>query len=262
MSTAPAAVPELCVPADLTDYDSWVLWRYELRGGKKAKVPYNIAGRRASTTNPQDWASFEVALSTWRKYPKGYAGLGFVFSKADPFAGIDLDDVLDSEGQVKPWARRVIERFSDTYMEISPSGTGIKIWARGSLPENVPGVPLGDGSIEVYDRGRYFTVTGQTFRGATLQIEDHANDLQLLYENLRASPRKTWPVQPLTDGRIPYGRQHNTLVSIAGTLRARRVCDAAIEACLLKIVELQCERPMEPAHIFRIVKSSRGWSTR
>jgi len=34
---------------------------------------------------------------------------------------------------------------------------------------------------------------------------------------------------------IPHGRQHYTLVSIAGTLARRGVCPEAIEACLLVV---------------------------
>jgi hypothetical protein len=169
-----------------------------------------------------------------------------------------LDDCLNSEGDLKAWARGVVERFSDTYTEISPSGLGLKIWARGELPANVAGVQFGDGQIEIYDHARYFTVTGRAFRGAPLQVEDHSSDLQLLYERL-AGGRKTWPLQPLQGGRIPHGQQHSTLVSIAGTLRARRVCDEAIEACLQAINQFQCERPGPRENISRIVRGTRKW---
>ncbi len=251
----------LTVPDDLVELDSWVLWRYEVRGGKKTKVPYAVTGRKASSINPQDWSAFETVMNVWSRYPNGYSGIGFVFSKSDPFAGIDLDDAIQEAGELKQWAAGIVERFADTYMEISPSGRGLKIWIRGSLPDNVPGakVAQADGGIEIYDRGRYFTVTGRVFRGAPLQIEDHSKDLLALYGHMTADRKHAWPVQPQTDGRIPYGQQHNTLVSIAGTLRRRRVCDAAIEACLLAIAKHQCERPMEPDHISRIVRSTRGW---
>jgi len=75
-------------------------------------------------------------------------------------------------------------------------------------------------------------VTGQIFRNAPLEIEDHAADVRALYDYLIESKKRDWKLQPLMGGRIPHGQQHSTLVSIAGTLRRRRICDEAIEACL------------------------------
>jgi hypothetical protein len=192
-------------------------------------------------------------------YPQMYTGVGFVFTAEDPFVGIDLDDALEADGTLKNWAQGLVERFSDTYVEVSPGGQGLKLWAKGRLPANVAGVRVGDGQIEMYDRSRYFTVTGRVFQGAPLEVEDHANDIRLLYDRLVKPKNKAWPLQPLEGGRIPYGQQHNTLVSLAGTLRARRVCDKAIEACLQMVNEHQCERPGPRAHINQIVRSSRKW---
>jgi hypothetical protein len=157
-----------------------------------------------------------------------------------------------------------VERFSDSYMERSPSGAGVKIWLRGELPSNVPGVKVGDGggSIELYAWARYFTVTGDVFRGAPSQVEEHSADLAVLHEHLTARKRKDWPLQPQRSGTIPHGVQHSTLLSICGTLRARRVCDSAILACLLEVNRLQCERPGPPENIARIVQSTKGWENR
>jgi hypothetical protein len=258
--TISAPVHDLRVPDDLTERNQWVLWRYETRNGKSTKVPYQVCGRCADSTNSRTWGPFDEAVSTWCRNRQRYAGIGFVFAKEDPFTGLDLDDALDEQGDLKAWARGIVERFGDTYMEISPSGQGIKIWARGSLPTNLPGVPVGDGAIELYDHARYFAVTGRAFRGAPLEIEDHAPDLLMLYERLTAG-RKGWPLQPLPGGQIPHGRQHNTLVSVCGTLRARGICEEAIEACLQIINAKQCERPGPSEHVSRIVRSSRRWGT-
>jgi hypothetical protein len=152
-----------------------------------------------------------------------------------------------------------VERFSDTYMETSPSGAGLKIWVRGGVPANLAGVSIGDGQIEIYDHARYFAVTGRVFRGAPLEVEDHADDVRALYYHLTRGRVSRWPLPLLRGGRIPYGQQHSTLVSIAGTLRARFVCDEAIEACLQVINTRQCERPGPPENIARIVRSSRRW---
>jgi primase-polymerase (primpol)-like protein len=246
------------VPDDLAELDQWLLWRYEERNNRRTKVPYQANGHRADPTDPSTWTTFDIAHNRWSKAPQHYAGVGFVLSTNDPFSGIDLDDSLDADCKPKPWARGIVGRFSDSYMEVSPSGQGLKIWAKGSLPANLPGVKVGDGQIELYDHARYFAVTGRVFRGAPLQIEDHASDLRVLYHRL-TNNKRSWPLQPLPGGRIPYGQQHSTLVSIAGTLRARRVCDEAIEACLQVINAKQCERPGPVANISQIVRSSRKW---
>jgi hypothetical protein len=253
-----ALIPDLRVPDDLTERDQWVLWRNQMRSGKPTKVPYQLSGKPADSTNPRTWATFEEALNRWRRDRQRYTGLGFVFSKGDPLAGIDLDDSLDDQGDVKEWARGIIERFSDTYIEISPSGRGLKIWARGSLPANLPGICVGDGAVELYDHARYFAVTGRVFRGGPIEIEDHAGDLLMLYERLAAC-RKGRLLQPLPGGQIPYGRQHNTLVSLCGTLRTRGVCEEAIEACLQIVNDRQCEQPGPRENVSRIVQSSRKW---
>ena len=256
MTASPSHFP---VPDDLTELDQWLLWRYEERDGRQTKVPYQVSGRRADTTARRTWTNFEDALTAWRHDPQRYAGVGFVFSTEDRFAGIDLDDALNEQGDLEGWARGIVGRFSDTYMEISPSGRGLKIWARGTLLANLPGAKVGDGQIEMYDRGRYFTVTGRVFRGAPLQVEDHAADLLALYNRLTAE-RKGWPLRPLPGSQIPHGRQHNTLVSICGTLRARGVCEEAIEACLQTVNEKQCEKPGLRGQITEIVRSTREWA--
>lgn len=247
------------IPDDLRECDRFLLWRFEAVDGRQAKVPYSVHGYKASSTRPSDWASYDVAYAIWRRNPNRYMGLGFVFARGDGISGIDLDDCLSDEGEVKPWAQGIIERFGDTYIEISPSDTGVKIWARGCLPANLPGISVGDGSIELYDHARYFTVTGRVFRGAPLQVEDHAGDLLLLYSHL-ARGRSGWPLKPLLGGQIPYGTQHNTLVSLCGIMRARGVCEDAIEACLQIVNEKQCERPGPRENITRIVRSTRHWA--
>jgi primase-polymerase (primpol)-like protein len=244
-------------PDDLVERDQWVVWRYESRnGGPSTKVPYRADGHgKASSTDPVTWTSFEEAHAAYLR--NGFDGVGFVFSESDPFCGLDLDNCLhDTTGDPKPWCRGLLERFSDSYMEFSPSGLGIKIWARGKLPAAID-APVEDGNLEMYDRARYFTVTGQAFRGAPLQIEDHASDV--LYQWRLLTGRGTAHREIPTESKIPYGTQHVTLVSLAGTLRRRKVCDQAIEACLQAVNRHQCERPGPPRNISRIVASSRAW---
>jgi hypothetical protein len=252
-------IPDLHVPDDLVEMDQWVLWR----GERNTKVPYRTDRRLASSTDPATWTSFEDAMAAWNDRPTFYAGVGYAFSDEDPFVGVDLDDSLESDTVPKPWARGIVARFFDTYSEISPSGKGLKLFARGRLPANLGKVLINEnggavGGIEIYSRARFFTVTGRAFNNSPLQIEDHAADVIELYKWARGSSGRKKP-SARGDARIPYGAQHLTLVSICGVLRRRGLCDEAIEACLQAVNSRQCERPGPPENIRRIVKSSRHW---
>jgi len=253
----------ISIPDDLAERDQWVLWRYVGQGVESKKIPFQIDGHAASSTNPRSWSTMEEVTAVLERDPS-YAGLGFVFSPDDPFCGIDLDDCIEADGTLKPWAQGIVERFADSYAEISPSGRGLKVWVRGSVPRGVQGLLADGGRIEVYDRRRYFTFTGDAFRGAPLEVADHAIDVQRLYEHLteRASNKEAWPSRPSDSGHIPRGSRHNTLVSFAGTFRARRICDEAIEAALQIINSQQCEEPLPAEEISRIVRSTRGWNIR
>src|SRR4051794_32368531 len=116
------------IPHELRDLPRWVAWRYERREPKWEKVPIGPTGRRASTTDPATWSTFEAALAAYRE--RRLAGIGFVFAEGDPFTGIDLDACRDSDaGTLVPWADEIV-RDLDSYTEVSPSGTGVKVLIR------------------------------------------------------------------------------------------------------------------------------------
>lgn len=156
----------------------WVCWRYELlANGEKTKVPYDArSGRTASTTNPATWTTFEQAV---QRYEKGdfYNGVGYVFSKDDPYCGIDLDDCRHDDGTLAPWAQEIVDRFP-SYCEISPSETGVKIFLQGHKPDfadcSVKNINPngGAGELEVYDKSRYFCVTGNILPGSATDATD------------------------------------------------------------------------------------------
>jgi putative DNA primase/helicase len=128
----------------------WVMWKAV--GDKPDKVPYSArSGRRASSTKLLTWSTFQEALEA---YENGkYAGLGFVFSSADPYTGIDLDDCVDGDGEIAGWALEIV-RYFDSYTELSATGTGLHVIVRGEIPNRRKG------EVEVYSSKRYFTVTG------------------------------------------------------------------------------------------------------
>ncbi len=156
------------VPEDLEDYPQWVGWEYRRIKAKPGctKVPLRLDGSHtgspASTTDPSTWASYDVA----RPHPR----IGFVFTAKDPFCGMDLDDCLDPETGEITLAARVILRYCATYAEISPSGRGIKLIVRGSIPEGVSRRQNRKLGVEVYESGRFFTLTGRRLSGVPESI--------------------------------------------------------------------------------------------
>ena len=148
------------VPQELKTFPQWVLWKHEKRDGKPTKIPKQLNGHNAQSNNPNTWAVYDNVI----KDKDRFDGIGFVFTENDAYTGIDLDNCL-SDGKVKAWAMPIVEKLKAvSYGEVSPSGNGIKFWARAKLPPNTKHkVYIVDGAdaIEAYDSLRYFTVTGQ-----------------------------------------------------------------------------------------------------
>ncbi len=142
----------------MKDLCQWVCWRAEERNGKLTKVPYSpTTGSRARSDDPATWATLARAREAARE--DAYGGVGFVFADSDPFCGVDLDSCVRPEtGEVEPWAMSMVEKLG-SYTEISPSGTGLHVIVRAELP---PGGNRKD-RVELYDRGRFFTMSGFFF---------------------------------------------------------------------------------------------------
>jgi len=150
------------IPQKLTQLRQWVMWKYIFDGKKWTKVPYQPDGAKASTTDPATWTDYKTVLATRERQvfgSKSFDGIGFVLSADDPFCGVDLDHCL-KDGVLTEWAKRVVAALN-SYTEITPSGEGLRIFVRGKLPG-------GDGrkndKIEIYDRARFLTITGQVFK--------------------------------------------------------------------------------------------------
>jgi putative DNA primase/helicase len=157
---------------NIWDLRQWVCWRSEERDGKRTKIPYSpLTGKRASSTDPETWGGYPEAVKACRE--GGYDGIGFVFTKDDSFCGVDFDRCRDAEtGGIEPWAQEIIQEL-DSYTEISPSGTGVHILLSAVLPEG----RNRKGRIEIYDRGRYFTVSGRHLEGTPRTIEERQERL-------------------------------------------------------------------------------------
>jgi hypothetical protein len=171
------------IPQELRPYKQWVAWKAVPTGnGKVTKVPINPnTGGNAATNNPASWGSFQDAVSYYEQHKgDGIAGIGFVFTEVDRFCGIDLDNCINPETlEMRDWASVILGEVN-SYSEISPSGTGVKVFCKGSLP----GHGRNFGQIEIYDTGRYFTLTGEIFGECPKSIEDRSAEVTKLYNDL------------------------------------------------------------------------------
>lgn len=164
-----------CIPNDLRVLPQWVTWRFEVRNGKRTKVPHSTNGTRASVTDSSTWTTFEAAIQAYRN--EGFDGVGFTFTTGAGIVGIDLDKCRDPEtGVIAPWATAIVERFQ-SYAEISPSGTGVHVLIRGQLI----GKRRRKGPIEMYADARFFCVTGEHVTGTPPTIEERQAALDALY---------------------------------------------------------------------------------
>jgi hypothetical protein len=188
---APAGVQTENIPEELKLLDRWTCWQARPDPAhpdrKPSKPPINanvdFAGQHvlASPTDPMTWCSFERAVFYWRNFLRREGALcGLTFAlNGDGIVGIDLDKCRNPKTwRIEPWAIAIIERFK-TYTEISPSGTGIRLFLRGTLP--VDGRRTGP--IEVYANKRVLSVTGRQTRlhGAGDKIEDRSEEILAWY---------------------------------------------------------------------------------
>jgi hypothetical protein len=184
--TAPEVQPEN-VPAELRERDQWVCWGYERRHGKWTKIPVDPGtGRLAKSTDPKTWGTFDEALAYYRAHRSTIDGIGYVFSEDDPFAGVDLDDALPpSSLDLRDWAVPFVHRLK-SYGEVSPSRTGIKIIGRGKKKGTRCKRAFDDHEVEIYDRGRFFVITGIPFPGSPISVLDFQAGLDWAYDRVFA----------------------------------------------------------------------------
>ncbi len=167
------------VPRDLRDPDRWVCWKWvpiPEKPGEYTKVPV-VAGQSygADTTNPNHLSAFAPALSAARG-SGGTLGIGSVFVDGGGIVGVDVDGCIGPGGVWAPKALEIVASLP-TYWEISPSGTGVKGFLRGVKPAGAGCTSralasLGIKKIEVYERGRFFTVTGRHVPGTPLAVNE------------------------------------------------------------------------------------------
>jgi putative DNA primase/helicase len=186
LTRKPPRVPIIAenVPGAMRDLPRWLGWNWAIndKGDKWTKPPWDIRrDRKGKSTDSETWCDFDTALAAANA---GYVdGIGFALG--DGFCGADFDSCRDrSTGVITPDVLAYVCRLN-TYGEVSPSCEGIKLILRGTLPKG----RRARGNVEVYDRGRYFTITGHRLDGCPPELAENNAALSALHRELIEAPQ-------------------------------------------------------------------------
>ncbi len=124
--------------------------------------------------------------------------------KAEGFTYIDIDKVRDPQtAEVQEWAQALIAQL-DTYCEVSASGTGFHLVARGVLPEDYHVDP---GQVEIYAGNipnKLIAMTGDV-HDFHLTIENRQAQVENLLHRAKAGEfNKSAPQPPPADWRQKF----------------------------------------------------------
>jgi putative DNA primase/helicase len=162
------------IPVELKAYPNWVLWKLEERNGMNTKIPYQINGTKADTTNSNTWVDYNSV----EQASSSFSGIGFVFTETSGIIGIDWDHARDSD--TEEWNQEVLQEIKScgSYAEISQSGTGAHVLIKGKIP----GDRRRTGNIEMYSKDHFFVVTGQHLEGTPQVIKENQEAINRLYK--------------------------------------------------------------------------------
>ena len=144
-------------------YRQFILWTTSERNGKIVKLPVDYrTAEVCDAHNPEAWTDSTTAINTANAFGEKY-GIGFVFTRDDPFFFIDIDKCL--EGSV--WsdvANHLMTTLQGAAVEISQSERGLHIFGQGITPgHSCKNIPLG---LELYTEGRFVALTGTSTIGS------------------------------------------------------------------------------------------------
>ncbi len=179
-SVKPLKVEPDGIPEVLKGLDRWVIWKAGKQNetGKFSKIPCDpVTGHNINGLAPNNWLSYEQALSFYNT--GNVSGIGIVLSAEHPvhydgkqccLVALDLDDVVNSATEVK----RLKLELGQPYVEVSPSGRGLRMFALSTEP--IKGGNDGSGH-EMYSSDRFMTITGVGSKG---KIRENTSGLKAL----------------------------------------------------------------------------------
>lgn len=145
---------------ELINLKQWVMWKLTPVEGrsKPTKVPYSITGSKASSTDPNSWTDYHTALAVAKAM--GMDGVGFVFSKDDPYFFIDVDNCLDEKGEKSQLAVDISQKLFGSYVEVSQSGRGLHFIGKTKIiPDWFKSMNDQKLGLEIYTQERFIAMT-------------------------------------------------------------------------------------------------------
>lgn len=171
----------------ISNENRWCLWRLEQQGEKVKKVPINAqTGGGAMVNAPTTWTDFDTAYTARNELKCN----GYGFFLGGGYAGIDIDDCIDSNGKLSDMAEKIIKAM-DSYTEKSPSGRGIHILCKvseGFTLDSKKGTRNDSIGLELYCDSHYLTITGHVY-GNEKPIEFRDKELLTVYREYFVAQR-------------------------------------------------------------------------
>ena len=190
------------IPQTLKNLPNWICWKAVPQPRPDdpehiGKIPINPkTGGNAQSNNPETWTDFDTAVMA----SENFSGIGFMFGNS-PFFGVDIDGIEPDIREFLDGGDCIVSEFIhalQSYAELSPSGKGIHILCRGELPRGA----RRRGNVEMYDSGRFFTVTGNSI-GGYADVADCTEAIKPLHEKYLGGARTEPAQRAFQPGELP-----------------------------------------------------------
>lgn len=172
------------LPKELKENALFCLWKYEMRNGRKTKVPYQTNGKRADSSNKACFSDFDTVANLTQSYD----GIGM--GMFQPFVAVDIDHCVDG-GKLSDMATDIVETLN-SFTEYSPSESGVRIVAKADtlsydkVKYYINNQKIG---LEVYVAGmtnKFVTLTGNTICEAP--IAERTNEIMAILDKYMQKP--------------------------------------------------------------------------
>lgn len=193
----------------LAAYAQFILYKLvpsKRNPGKMDKLPVDhrtlavFAAGIGWQDDPAAWTTAELAMALLPHCGPNH-GLGFFFTEQDPFFFLDMDHCLLPDGKTwSPTALQLLAYFPGAAVEVSQSGTGLHVFAKGAAPAHgCKNIPLG---LELYTSKRFVALTGErTIGSADLDCSAALGQVAATYFPVTASAVADveWSAEPVPE---------------------------------------------------------------